>query len=171
MNLDNWSDWEAFLSQPECGRLTKENGLLYLDLAERSIKGLFYLDLAETSIKGLLYLDLAEMSIKGLLYLDLELLLAKSQNLGLDFNWWVFCCPIVFEMCHFRLFLLDLNFFIFRKKILIDFCSSLKDIFIFETWNLEFGTWNLEFVIWSLKLEIWSLDFETWNWEFKTFSP
>ena len=91
MNLDNWSDWEAFLSQLECGKSTKEKGLLYLDLAERSIKGLFYLGLAETLIKGFLYLDLAKRSvdlakrlIKGLLYLDLtETLIKGLLNLDL----------------------------------------------------------------------------------------
>ena len=150
------------------------------------------------SIKGLLYFDLGcwevdqraslhwsrttEMSIKGLLYFDLncwnvdqrasllwsKLLPAKSQNLGIDFKWWVLCGPTIVVMCDFQLFLLDLNFFIFSKKTLMDFCSSLKKILSldFETWNLKFET----FRIWNLKFEVENLGFENWNlgiWDLK----
>ena len=83
------------------------------------------------------------------------------------------------------------GYYIFIKKTLIDFCSSLKKIWFlkleawnwkleilnlkleiwkfatwdFETWNLEFETWGFEFLylkIWNL---IWNLKFETWNFE------
>ena len=154
---------------------TSMKGFHCLDLGETSIKGFHYVNLAETSIKGLLYLHLVERLIKGLLYLDLGLFLAKSQNFGLDFNWWVLCCPIVLRCVIFNCSFSIWIFFIFSKKTLIDFCSSLRKILSLrletwnlelETWNLEFETWRLEFGVWNLKLEIWSLEFETWDWKF-----
>ena len=87
------------------------------------------------------------------------LLPAKSQNLGLDFIWWGLCCSIVFEMCDFHLFLLDLDFTFLSKKLWLIFV--VKD-FNFETQNLKLGIWNLRLKIcnlrfWDLKLEIWTL--------------
>jgi len=65
-----------------------------------------------------------------------------------------------FRICDLYLFFLDLNFSLFRKKNLIDFCSPLK-----MTLTLKFETWNLKLEIWNLKFEIWNLEFETWNLE------
>ena len=103
------------------------------------------------------------MSIKGLFNIDSscwnvdqrafqlwpELPPTKSQNLGLDFKWWVHYCSRVFEMCDFHLYLLD---FIFIKKTLIDFWWFFEKRFYF--WNLKLGIGNWKF---------WILNFENWN--------
>ena len=75
-----------------------------------------------------------------------------------------------FKICDLHLFFLDLNFFIFSKKNLIDFCSSLKKILSlkFETWNLELKIWTWKFEIWNwkfwnLELKIWNLGLKIWN--------
>ena len=142
-----------------------------------------------------------EMVIEGLFYFNLEwswngdqrafllqsgLLPAKSQNLGLDFKWWELCCSLVFEMRDFHLSLLDLNFFIFIKKSLIDFCGFLKKFLFlkleawnwkleilnlklwnFETWDfgLKLGTWNLRFENLQLEISDWNLEPEIWDFE------
>ena len=143
-------------------------GLLYLDLTETLIKGLLNLDLAEMSIKGLLYFDLAERSIKGLFYLEILKDWSKgfkvNQRASLPQSWTVaykksnvgirllndecFVVPLSFVMWNIPLFLLDLNFFIFSKKTLIDSCNSLKRFFFF----LKFEIWNLKLGIESLKI-------------------
>ena len=69
------------------------------------------------------------------------------------------CCSIVFEMCDFHLFLLDLDFTFLSKKLWLIFV--VKD-FNFETQNLKLGIWNLRLKIcnlrfWDLKLGIWTL--------------
>jgi len=108
-------------------------GLFYLGTGVILTKGLFYLDLSlfKCWSKGISTLTWTiEMTIKVLLYFDpkllkcrskgfstsILLLLAKSQNLGLDFKRWVLCGPTIFEMCDLHLFLLDLNFFSFLGR-------------------------------------------------------
>ena len=123
---------------------------------------------------SLLRFGIFEMLIKGLFYFNLELLkcqskvfstliytvTAKSQNLELDFNWWVFCCSFAFEMCDLHLSLLVMNFI---KKILID-----KGFYFWET----FDFWNLEVlkltfkILWLWNFEIFELKFGTWNLKF-----
>ena len=68
-----------------------------------------------------------------------------------------------FKICDLHLFFLDFNFFIFSKKNLIDFCSSLKKILSlkFETWNLELKIWTWKFEIWNWKF--WNLELKIWN--------
>ena len=68
---------------------------------------------------------------------ELRILLAKDQNLGLDFKWWVwkFCWNIWLKMCDLPFFLfLDLNF-LFRSKT-IDFYEVLWNFSSFIFWNL-----------------------------------
>ena len=108
-------------------------------------------------------MDLLKWLSKVFFYFDLnlELLPAKSQNLELDFNWWVLRDPTVSEIRDFHLLTLDLNFI---KKSLID-----KRFFFWETfdfWNLEvlkflfqiLRFWNLEIFTWNLKLKIWNFE-------------
>ena len=64
---------------------------------------------------------------RDFLYFDLGLLFAKSQNLELDFNWWLLHCPNISDMCDFHLLILDFNFI---KKSLID-----KRFFFWETFD------------------------------------
>ena len=102
------------------------------------------------SIKGLFNIDSSCWNVDQRAFqLWSELQPTKSQNLGLDFKWWVHYCSRVFEMCDFHLYLLD---FIFIKKTLIDFWWFFEKRFYF--WNLKLRIRNWKF---------WILNFENWN--------
>ena len=130
LDLDERSIKGLLLLQSELLKCRSKGFSTSIWVVEMSIKGLLYFDLScwEVDQRASLHCSgTTEMSIKGLLYFDLncwnvdqrasllwsKLLPAKSQNLGIDFKWWVLCGPTIFVMCDFQLFLLDLNFFIF----------------------------------------------------------
>ena len=165
--------------------------LLQFGIGEIPIKVFFTLIWSCHVDLRLLYFDLKCCNVDlGLLYLGLELLKGWSKafsTLILDcclrkVKVWdytligeCFVVPLFLRCVIFICSFLIWIFFIFSKKTLIDFCSSLRKILSLrletwnlelETWNLEFETWRLEFGVWNLKLEIWSLEFETWDWKF-----
>ena len=146
-----------------------------------SIKGLLNFDSSCWNVDQRafeLWSEWLECWSKGFLTL-IWVSVAKSQNLGLDFKWGGLCCSIVIFLCSFLIWKKKK---IISKKTLMDFCGSLKNIFLFATWNLEFEilkleTWDFETLhleilkleilkicnLKFLKLEIW--EFATWNFE------
>ena len=155
-DLNCWNvDQRAFLLWSKLLKHRSKGFSISIRTVEMSIKGLFYFDLAvEMSIKGLFYFDLNCWNVdqrtfllqsrllkcwsKGFSTL-IVLLPTKSQHLGLGFKWWGLCGPVVFYMCDFHLFPLDLDITFLSRKLWLIFVVLWKR---FDFWNLKLGIGN-----------------------------